>query len=90
MIILFGDLVADIRLLENVQKRFTRTGTLKVYCDPLQPLYTISSKIFDPESLEYRRLKFDLTRRYRIVLCFSDIPLPQIFQFALPLSGNQF
>lgn len=62
-------LVFDIRLLENVQKRFIFTAFRKIYRDSYQPNYTARLKIFDLESLEYSM--FNLARPFFIELCLA-------------------
>lgn len=76
--------ISDLRLLENVQKHFAHTAFRKIYRGPYQLNKITKLKIFNRESLEYRKLNFALILCYKVVSGFSDIAISEIFHFASP------
>ena len=72
---------ADIAMIENVQKRFTRIAFSKVYPGSDKPSYQERRKIFNLESLEYRRLFLDLCLCYQIVHNLTDVTPTDMFTF---------
>jgi len=69
-------LIGDIDSIERVQKRFTKRLP-GLYNTP----YRERLSILDIESLEYRRIVFDLILMYKIVNDLIDLPFDTLFQF---------
>jgi hypothetical protein len=74
--------ISDIRLIENVQKYFTRIAFRKCIAGPFSPCYVERLKIFNIKSLEYRRAEFDLILCYKIVNGTFAIKFDDIFTWA--------
>ena len=73
-------LLKDIICIEKVQKYFTRIVCKRcriTYTDYLSRLI-----VFQLESLEYRRVKFDLYMTYKIVHNLVDLPFSDFFTFS--------
>ena len=81
-------LIKYIDLIENVQRSFTRRiPVLKNFSYP-ERLTNL-----DIESLELRRLKFDLLMYYKIIRGFVRIQCDDLFKFSInpyPTRGNHF
>ena len=70
----------NIRAIENIQRKYT-----KYICKRLNikfNSYTDRLKIFKLESLEYRRVKFDLVLVYKILNQLIDINPDDFFQLS--------
>ena len=73
----------EIDLIETVQRRFTKrlNGMLDLqYSDRLKSLGT--------ESLETRRLKYDLCMYYKIITGLVDLPIDEFFIFQNGVTRN--
>ena len=67
----------DIRLIENVQRKYTKRIPALKNCSYEERLQKLSL-----ETLELRRLRFDLHMVYKIVNKLVDLPLDQFFAWA--------
>ncbi|XP_047132617.1 uncharacterized protein LOC124811297 [Hydra vulgaris] len=72
-------LLKDIRRLEKVQKSFNRS-VCKRYRIPYKD-YSLRLNIFNLESRESRRTKFDLVMSYKIMHNLVDLPFSEFFTF---------
>ena len=71
----------DINCIEKVQRTYTRLAFRKIYPGPYTPDYNTRLKIFDLNSLEYRRIERDLVECFKIVRGYSIIPFEAMFAF---------
>ena len=68
--------LSDIRLLESVQRRFTKRLTGLEH-----ESYSKRLKILKSETMEIRRIKFDLTLYYKIIHNFVHVTTTNFFEF---------
>jgi hypothetical protein len=73
-------LLKDIRRVEKVQKNYTRI-ICKRCCIPYKD-YASRLDIFNLDSLECRRIKFDLLMTYKIMHNLVDLPSSEFFTLA--------
>ncbi|MFH4981392.1 hypothetical protein AB6A40_008101 [Gnathostoma spinigerum] len=69
--------IADINLIENVQRIYTRRAFLR--CGIIQSSYSERCDKFQIDTLELRRVKRDLTLVYKIINGLVDIDVSSIF-----------
>ena len=74
------NLLQDINLLENVQRRFTRN--VCILCNIPILSYDERLSLLGLEKLELRRLKFDLTELFKFVNDFNMRRKYDCLQFA--------
>ena len=74
----------NIRLLESIQRSFTR----RLLSGRPTMSYTERLTYFNLDSLEFRRLKFDLVTVYKIMYGYTDLDFNKFFTFASRQSGR--
>ena len=80
------NLLQDINLIENVQRRFTRN--VCILCNLPILSYDERLYLFGLERLELRRLKFDLTELFKIFNGFTTCRIYDCLQFAQTYSTH--
>lgn len=73
--------VVDKKLIEDVQRKYTKLAFRKTFPGPFQPSYKQRLAIFNIEILETRRLKQDLYLCYKIVKNTCCIKFNEMFAF---------
>ena len=70
-------MIKDIEIVENVQKYFTRSVFKRCFTNKAEYLKCLNK--FGLETLEYRRLKFDLIMCFKIMRNLVDIDIEDLF-----------